>query len=286
METEIYLKDIYNLKYFDQFEGNEKIFKSWQHDDKYAIKSPPKNINKYMAMLGNSQNGEDGVLNYIFKKIGTINKYFVEFGAGDGEWFSNSFYFRKNLSWTGLLLEGNLESIKKAKKNINLQHEIITKENINDLFKKYNVPKDFDLLSLDIDSYDYQIFKAIDNNLFSPRVIIIETHPGLPNDIPLYIHDDYPAMRQGSKNNHPPSPEGYYGTNLLAVYDLAKSKGYQFVTTVKWNAIFVRNDSFPKLEMDEISRESCIKNHFKPNMWWIKWTMENIKKMPPFKTYS
>ena len=101
------------------------------------------NINNYASVLGYSQNGEDGVLKYIFDKIGVINKYYVEFGAWDGIEYSNTYYFREQLNWTGLLLEGDDEKIKTLSNDyinrINLHNEFVTKDNINELFLKYNV---------------------------------------------------------------------------------------------------------------------------------------------------
>ena len=45
----------------------------------------PGNVNNlnYFERKVFSQNGEDGLLKYIFSKIRTTNKYFVEVGAGD-----------------------------------------------------------------------------------------------------------------------------------------------------------------------------------------------------------
>lgn len=45
--------------------------------------------------------------------------------------------------------------------------------NINDLFAKYEVPLEFDLLSIDVDYDDFWVWKAIDVK-FRPRVVIIE----------------------------------------------------------------------------------------------------------------
>ena len=70
----------------------------------YGVIGEYDNINKYENILqgGQSQNGEDGLLKFIFDKIGTTNKYYIEFGAGDGTWLSNAYYFRVMENWNGI----------------------------------------------------------------------------------------------------------------------------------------------------------------------------------------
>ncbi len=43
----------------------------------------PKRLNKYEYKVY-SQNGEDGIIEEIFKLIGETTKYFIEFGVGNG----------------------------------------------------------------------------------------------------------------------------------------------------------------------------------------------------------
>ena len=279
----INFEELYSIDYFTQFKGNEK----WKDHIEaplcgtpfhYGVVDKYDNINKHENKLdgGQSQNGEDGLLNYIFSQIGTTNKYYVEFGAGDGTWLSNAYYFRVMQNWNGLLLEGNEREVEKGKrgnKNLNLHCEIITHTNINSLFKKYNVPKKFDLLSIDIDSYDYWVWKGLTE--YEPNVVIIETNAGMPNNIPLIISLDATT----SLNTH------QYGANLLAMYDLAKEKGYEFVTTVRWNAVFIKKELFHKLKLEPISREQCIKQYFKPNNYQIAKILRNMEHHSQWLTY-
>lgn len=279
----INLSELYSVNYFTQFKGNEK----WKDkidcplsglQTHYSVIGEYDNINKYENKLqgGQSQNGEDGLLKFIFDKIGTTNKYYVEFGAGDGTWFSNAYYFRVMENWNGLLLEGNEKEVKKGKrynKELNLHCEIITNTNINSLFQKYNVPKHFDLLSIDIDSFDYWVWKGLTE--YNPNVVIIETNPGLPNNIPLIL----------SLNGSSSIEQWKFGANLLAMYDLAKEKGYEFVTTIRWNAVFVKKNLFHKLNIEPISREQCINQYFKPNNFSVARILKNIQYHSQWVTY-
>src|SRR5258705_13450718 len=99
-----------------------------------------------------SQNGEDGIISAIMNLIGTSSEYYVEFGAMDGHKLSNTKNLRDNLGWKGLLLDGGYED-----PSINLHKEFITAENINEIFEKYDVPYDLDLLSIDIDYNDFYV---------------------------------------------------------------------------------------------------------------------------------
>ena len=51
-----------------------------------------------------SQNGEDGIIDYIFSKIKTTNKFSVEFGVGDG-FESNTAYLLEKKNWNGLMMD-------------------------------------------------------------------------------------------------------------------------------------------------------------------------------------
>ena len=67
-----------------------------------------------------------------------------------------------------------------SNKEINLNKEFITEENILNLFAKYNVSKSFDVLSIDVDLFDWWILAKIfrDSN-YRPKIIIVETNPTL-----------------------------------------------------------------------------------------------------------
>ena len=196
-----------------------------------------KNLNLFEKRVY-SQNGEDGIIEYIFHKINTTNKYYVEFGAEDGSECNTRLLRGKK--WRGLLLDRNSEN-----KKINLKKEFITAENIEDLFIKYHVPKKFDLLSIDIDFNDYYVWKAIKN--YSPRLIIIEYNSSV-------LFNESKAVKYDSKRSW--DGTDYFGASLLALKKLGKMKGYTLICcdTNGINAFFVKKNLSKNFKIREYSR--------------------------------
>jgi len=181
-----------------------------------------------------SQGGEDGVLLRLFERIGVANRYFVEFGAWDGLHLSNTANLRLSHGWSGLLLEGSDradgELVKRA---------LVDAANIEGLFAAYDVPREFDLLSIDIDGNDYWVWKAITN--YSPRVVIVEYNVFFMAEMAKTIA--YDADHVWDKEAY----GLYHGASLAAFDKLAREKGYALVHTEPYcpNAIFVRRDVLP-----------------------------------------
>jgi hypothetical protein len=173
-----------------------------------------------------SQNFEDGIIELIFHKIGTTNKFFVEFGVEDG-----SECLTKNLivnhSWNGLQMDGTNYG------NSYIKNEFITAENINELFVKYKVPFEFDLLVIDIDGNDYWVWEKLVD--YSPRVVVMEYNAKFPP--PQSVSISY-------NSNHVWDRTDYMGASLSALNKLGKSKGYTLVGCDRKgiNAFFVLNE--------------------------------------------
>jgi len=210
-----------------------------------------------------SQNGEDGVLLKIIEKANIQNKYFVEFGAWDGEKFSNTCNLRKNYGWEGVLFESRWSRVRDANNaGINCIYlEKIDPFNINSKFEKYGVPVEFGLLSIDIDSDDYWVWEALNN--FKPIIVIIETHPGIINDYPISSVYGKSGCYKSEIN------KGYYGANLNAMCMLARKKGYEFVTTVHYNAVFIKQDYFHLLELPQLDTIEIINKYFQLSEYWF-----------------
>ena len=126
-----------------------------------------------------SQFDEDGIIEEIFKRIGTTNKVFIEFGVGDGT--ENNTIHLLLKGWTGLWIEGSKNFVTKInklfynfidQKKLIVVNDFITKENINNIISDKIKSKEVDLLSIDIDGNDSHILSEI--KCVDPRVIVLE----------------------------------------------------------------------------------------------------------------
>lgn len=169
------------------------------------------------AVLGRSQKGQDSLIQYTFLALGTTNKYYVEFGARDGIADSNVFFLRENLGWNGLLLDCMYEN-----QALNLHKRVLTKDNIVDTFKEFNVPNEFDFLNVDIDGNDYWLLKEIlggklGEQGYRPRVIMVETNVRFSPETNLVQKYDEKWFWQGS---------GWYGCAPRTMAAMAARHGY------------------------------------------------------------
>ena len=203
-------------------------------------------INKYETKL-NSQNGEDGIINYIFYVIKPKTRIFVEFGFGMIE--NNSINLIINHDFEGLYIDGNTERCIKSnmlykqitKKNIHFLNAFITKRNINTLINKH-YKGEIDFLSIDIDGNDCHVLDKI--RCVNPRVICIEfcSSIGPYRSVTVKYKADF--IRH---NEHPSGM--YCGGSLLGTTNVMKKKGYSLVGIVKGlNAFYVRNDILDNLD--------------------------------------
>ena len=175
-----------------------------------------------------SQNGEDGIIARLFASIGVTNEYFVEFGVGKNAEECNTRLLRER-GWTGLWMD-----ICADNGQPDVRQERVTAENINTLFAKYDVPFDFDFLSIDIDGNDYWVRKAMDKQ-YRPRVIVMEYNAAIPPSQSKSIAYD-PEFRWSNTD--------YFGASLAALERLNRRRGYTLVycDSRGINAFFLRSD--------------------------------------------
>lgn len=202
-----------------------------------------------------SEATEDGMIYEIFSRIGTDSKVFVEIGVADGLECNTAFLLTQG--WTGVWIDNSAACLDKARITfadfpVSIVTSFITPQTADLIVKKYIQSSSVDLLSIDIDSYDYYIWDAI--NCIQPRVVIIEYNSSLPPHVSQTI--EYSAVTQ------PPVGSIYFGASLQALAKLGHKKGYALVgcSVTGVNAFFVRHD----LVGDHFCAPFTAENHYEP----------------------
>ena len=186
-----------------------------------------------------SQHGENGILDAIFAILPPANKWCVEFGASDGKYLSNTWPLIKNKQWHGVQIEVNAnkyaELVQTFKGDsvtcINRAVGLESPNTLDELLSSCGIPCDFDFLSIDVDSIDYQIWQSLIR--YRPRVVCIECCP-ICRAWEIHIHGECP---------------GHVGSSLAAVVALGKVKGYELIGTIGVNAFFVPKELYPTFEI-------------------------------------
>jgi Methyltransferase FkbM domain len=185
-----------------------------------------------------SQNGEDGVIAELLRRIGVAQRWFVEFGAQTGV-EGNCVFLADVLGWSGLFLEAQHDASNELARKysatpaVRTRRALVRAENVDVVFNDARVPDEIDVLSIDVDGNDYWIWRAL--TACSPRIVVIEYNGHWPLDGRWVQPYDPERVWSGSDN---------YGSSLGALRSLGTEKGYRLVHTELTgnNAFFVRAD--------------------------------------------
>lgn len=191
-----------------------------------------------------SQNGEDGILQKMLDLLRDQlpeEKFCVEFGAWDGRFLSNTFALIEK-GWRGVYIEGDPEKHKDLLKTAAQYPGIIalnamvsfsknSDENLDRLLAKTEIPDDYELLSIDIDSHDLAVWAAYSGK---PKIVVIEINSAIPPGI-FQWHNGVEAQ----------------GNSFSSTLSVAREKGYTLACHTG-NMIFIRDDLLPRLGLAEL----------------------------------
>jgi len=189
--------------------------------------------------------------------------FFVEVGAYDGEFVSNT-SFLADMGWNGLYIEPiydyykkclkrheknnvtvanvaigleegevkiyrgetlstlNAEQVNRYKEidwssHINFEETTCDQMRLDTLMKKLNVPKNFDILVVDVEGKESEIFQTFDLNEWCPKMLIVE------------LEDEHPSFQ-----NYPDLIE-----EIKCLRKFIKSKDYTEIYRDSVNTVFV-----------------------------------------------
>jgi hypothetical protein len=183
-----------------------------------------------------SQSGEDGVISWAFEIIGERSKWCVEFGAWDGVYLSNACNLIRNAGWSAVMIEGDPKRCAEIETNHPDRSKVIAlqrmvgfegDDRLDAILATTPVPRDFDLLMIDVDGVDWHIWEAV--VAYRLRVVMIEFNGQVPNAV-NFVQARDPNISEGS--------------SLAAMIELGRAKGYELFGVCSPNAFFVVREEF------------------------------------------
>ena len=162
----------------------------------------------------------------------------VDIGAGDGVSDSNT-YALFSRGWRGVGFEGSNRKVSKLAQaykyypQVSACNCVVTPFNVVPLLRAYDIEREFGVLSLDIDSYDYWVLDAVLSE-FRPRLIVTEVNEKIPPPIRFVVNYD-PDFRL---THH------FFGYSIASLAELAGRHNYA-VLKLEYNNAFLAPRELP-----------------------------------------
>jgi hypothetical protein len=208
-----------------------------------------------------SEFDEDGIALFLLAVAGSPTRRFVDVGAGDGVFASNTANLALNLGFDGLFVDADEARIERGRRFYarhpdTMVHPpafvraFVTRENVNEVVAGAGFTGEIDLLSIDVDGNDYWIWQAL--NAVQPRLVIAEAHPE-------FGREDYVMPYDSGFDAHAAAPGTWIGASAAAMLRLGDELGYRPVAANQYgfNIFFARRglaEQLPTLELDELFR--------------------------------
>jgi len=199
-----------------------------------------------------SQNGEDGIIQYLIKSLKLKKIKFVEIGTEDYS-ESNTRYIFETTRCDGLIIDPlkNLkDKVKNTvtnfwKNNLLIINDFASPSNINLILEKNNFNNNIDLFSIDIDGVDYWIIKELKKNI--SKIFVAEYNPYFGSKLEISA----PNLEKFDRFKYHPSGV-CWGASLKAMINLMKKKGYTFLGSnrLNCNSFFVLNELVDKFNIN------------------------------------
>ena len=171
--------------------------------DRYA---DPRCLTSHHAQMY-SQNGEDGMIAEIFRRIGTTTRTFVEIGVGNGT--ENNSRFLLETGWRGVWIENDPEAVEQAhakfgpeirEGRLRLVQARVTRDNAAELLREAEIAGALDFLSIDVDMNTAHLWRAVLAAGMRPRVSCIEYNASVPPSVDWEVPYDAEAQWQDATN--------------------------------------------------------------------------------------
>lgn len=198
-----------------------------------------------------SQNGEDGIIDFLLNRLNIQNPKFLEIGVGDYKESNTRFIFMKSPQ-KGMIID-NVKNLKQKvskhvtlwKGNLKIIEKTVNSDNVSNILEINDFNNNLDLFSLDIDGIDYWIMKELPDNL--SKIVITEYNATFGANCEITV----PNIKNFNRTKYHYS-NLCYGMSLKAIINLMMRKNYIFVGANKAcnNAFFITKSEVEKLNID------------------------------------
>lgn len=237
---------------------------------------------------GFSSSNEDGIIDYLTRKIINPNHYFIEIGAGNGI-NNNTAWLAIARKYSGIMIDGNKNILNAEKRisfftrNVKLVNTFVDRENVRRI-KEISQFNDPDVFSLDIDGNDFYIANEIFEMGMRPKIFVVEYNSVYGPDKNITIEYD-PLFQLDS--NHMSPAHFYHGVSISAWKNFFNKYGYKFITVEHTgvNAFFVNPLEFEKTFLDVIVPLGFRDNYYQLLNFKVGWE-ERFKYIAHKKFYQ
>jgi hypothetical protein len=198
-----------------------------------------------------SQADEDGILQFIFERIGITRGSFVEIGCGNG--LENNTHYLLLNGWRGVWVDGdpgNVAAIRSTlpdSERLRVVEAMVDRDSAPSLVddETWQILGDLALLSVDIDGNDLHVTAAC-ARAWRPQVIVVEYNAKFPPQA---------AVSVTYEPEHRWSGDDYHGASLRALAEALQDE-YRLVccNLAGTNAFFVRQDKSDVFGRAEMAR--------------------------------
>ena len=136
-----------------------------------------------------SMNREEEIILSLISQFARLTPHVVDIGAGDGITFSNSHALITSHKWHATLIEGKREVMASladlyadSQRSVSIVNTYVSPLDIASLLRGLSVPQQFGVLSLDIDSFEYDLLDSLLKE-YRPSILCVEINERFPPHI-------------------------------------------------------------------------------------------------------
>ena len=198
----------------------------------------------------------------------------VDLGAGDGVRWSNTYALFTN-GWRGVGVESDSRRFTKLARAYRHYPRVFACRNLvtpHNVLQSYEIAKDFEVLSIDVDSNDYWILQAT-LGVFRPRLIVAEINENIPPPIRFVVKYD----RDFQLRHH------FYGCSIMSLADLCRQHDYALLD-LEYNNAFLAPREIVRAEppdTDMIYRRGYLDRADRKEKFALNFDLDEIHSMSP-----